>query len=45
MAALQTFALKQANDAQASVVGQLLQGIAPPAASPPHLGNRVDASA
>ena len=42
-AAMQVFALKQANEAQAAVVAQLLQSM--PAPGPAHLGNRVDASA
>jgi hypothetical protein len=45
-AALQVFALKQANEAQASTVAQLLQSLPSPAsAGPAHLGNRVDVSA
>jgi hypothetical protein len=45
-AALQVFALKSANEAQASAVAQLLQSLPPPApAGPAHLGNRVDVSA
>lgn len=43
MSALQLFALKNANQAQAAVV-QLLRTVALPP-SPPHLGNRVDVSA
>jgi hypothetical protein len=44
---MQVFALKQANEAQASTVAQLLQSLPTPApaAGPAHLGNRVDASA
>ena len=41
-AALQMFALKQANQGQAAVLDALLQTIAP---SPAHLGNKVDTSA
>ncbi len=43
MSALQLFALKNANQAQAAVV-QLLRTVALPP-SQPHLGNRVDVSA
>jgi hypothetical protein len=39
---VQVFALKQANQAQAAELQTLLQTLAP---NPPHLGNRVDATA
>jgi hypothetical protein len=42
MSALQLFALKNANEAQAAVV-ELLQTVALPP-SPAHLGNRLDVS-